>query len=55
MEMTKERISFTFDPRDILLSLQIGFSFIRAAVSCAVVERISGFVTSQGFLPTAAY
>ena len=42
MEMTWERDSFTFDPRDILLSLQMGFSFVRAAVVCAILERISG-------------
>ena len=38
-EMTKERISFTFDPRDMSLSLQTGFSFVRAAVACAILER----------------
>ena len=42
MEMRRERISFTFDPRDALLSLQMGFSFVRAAVVCAILERISG-------------
>ena len=40
--MTKERFSFTFDPRDMLLSLQIGFSFVRVAVACAILERIPG-------------
>ena len=30
---THERITFTFDPRDMLLSLQMGFSFVRAAVA----------------------
>ena len=28
MEMTRERISFTFDPRNKLLSIQTGFSFV---------------------------
>ena len=42
MEMTRERISFTFDPRDMLLSLQMGFSFVRASVACAILERTSG-------------
>ena len=42
MEMTRERISFTLDPRDMVLSLQMGFSFVRAAVACAICERISG-------------
>ena len=35
MEMTRERISFTFGPRDMLSSLQKGFSFERAAVAYA--------------------
>ena len=43
MEMTRECISFTLDPRDIVLSHQIGFSFVRAALACAILERISGF------------
>ena len=30
------------DPRGILLSLQIGFSLVRPAVACAILERISG-------------
>ena len=42
MEMTRERISFTFDPRVMLLSFQMGFSFVRATVACAVLERVSG-------------
>ena len=45
--MTRERISFTFDPRDMLLSLQMGFSFVRAAVACAILERISGLEPSS--------
>ena len=40
--MTRERISFSFDPRDMLLSLQMGFSFVRAAVACATLQRTSG-------------
>ena len=47
MEMTRERISFTFDPRDTLLSLQMGFSFVRAAVACVDLERISGLKPSS--------
>ena len=46
MEMTRERISFTVDPRDTLLSLQMGFSFVRAAVACAILERTSGLQLS---------
>ena len=47
MEMTGERISLTFDPRDKLLSLQMGFSFVRAAVACAILERTSGLEPSS--------
>ena len=55
MEMTRERISSTFDPRDMLLSLQMGFSFVRAAVACAILERTSGLeppseATAPGYL-----
>ena len=39
--MTRERISFTFDPKEMLLSFQIGFSFVRSAVAWAVLERTS--------------
>ena len=44
--MTREHISFTFDPRDMFLSLQIGFSFVKAAVGCAILERTSGLEPS---------
>ena len=47
MGMSRERISFTFDPRDMLLSLQIGFSFVRAAVACSSLERTSGLEPSS--------
>ena len=47
MEMTRERISFTFDPRDMLLSLQMGFSFVRAEVACAILERTTGLEPSS--------
>ena len=45
--MTRECISFTFDPRDMLLSLQMGFSFVRAAVACAILERTSSLEPSS--------
>ena len=47
METTRECISFTFDPRDMLLSLQIDFSFVRAAEACATLYRISGLEPSS--------
>ena len=46
MEMTKEHIGFTFDPKDSLLSLQMGFCFVKAAVACAILERTSGLEPS---------
>ena len=42
MEMIRERTSFTFDSRDMLLSVQSGFSLERIAVACAILERTSG-------------
>ena len=45
--MTRERTSFTYDPRDMLLSLQMCFRFVRAAVACAILERISGLESSS--------
>ena len=47
MEMTRECISFSFCLRDMLLSLPMGFSFVRAAVACAILERISGLEPSS--------
>ena len=47
MEMTRERISFTFYPRDMLLSFQMGFSFVRSTVACAVIERVSALEPSS--------
>ena len=45
--MTKERVSFTFDPRDMFLSLQIGFSFVKAAVAYTILEGTSGLELSS--------
>ena len=47
MEMIIERTSFTFDLRNMLLSLQMGFSLVRVAVACAVLEIISGLEPSS--------
>ena len=41
VDMTMKCISFAFDQCDMLLSLHIGFSFVRAAVACAILERTS--------------
>ena len=43
MEMTRKRINFSSDLRDMLLSLQLGFRSVRTAVVCAILERTSGF------------
>ena len=47
IEMTRKRTSFTFEPKDMLLSLQMGFSFVRAAMACAILERIFGLEPSS--------
>ena len=45
--MTRERISFTFDQTDMLSSLKMGFSFVRVAEACAILERTSGLESSS--------
>ena len=40
--MTRERIISTFNPRNMLLSLAFGFSFVRAAAACSIPERSFG-------------
>ena len=39
--MARERFSFTFDSRDMLLFFHIGFSFDRAAVAFAILVKVS--------------
>ena len=41
MDMAKEHISFIFGIRDMLLYLQISFSFVRVVVVYADLERTS--------------
>ena len=38
----KGTISFTFDSRDMLLTPQMVFSFVRTAVACAILQKTSG-------------
>ena len=38
MEMKREFISFTFDPKTMLFPLQMGFGFIRAAVASSILK-----------------
>ena len=43
MGVTRERMSRILELREILLSFQIGFNLVTAAVVCAILETISGF------------
>ena len=45
MDMTREYISHILELREMLLSIQMGFSLVNAAVVCATLESISGFGT----------
>ena len=47
MEVARERISRILELREILLSIQTGFSLVNAAVVCAVLESISGWEPSS--------
>ena len=44
MDVTRKRISRILEIREILLSVQTGFSLVNAAVVCAILESISGQV-----------
>ena len=45
--MTREGISFTFGPRNMMFSLQMGSSFVRVVVACATFESNSGLEPSS--------
>ena len=47
MDVTRERISCILELREILLSIQTGFSLVNAAVVCASLESISGLEPSS--------
>ena len=47
MDVTRERICLILELRDILLSIQTGFSLVNAAVVCAILEIILGFEPSS--------
>ena len=47
MDVTRERISRILELREILLSIQTGFSFVNAAVAYAILESISGLELSS--------
>ena len=42
MDVTREHISHILELREILLSFQIGFNLVSAAVVCAILKSISG-------------
>ena len=46
MDVTRERISRILELIEIILSIQIGFSLVNAAVACAILESISGLEPS---------
>ena len=47
MDVTRERISRMLELREILLSIQIGFSLVNAAVACAILQSNSGLEPSS--------
>ena len=47
MDVTREPISRILELREILLSIQTGFSLVNAAVACAILESISGLEPSS--------
>ena len=47
MDVTREYISRILELREILLSIQTGFSLVYAAVVCAILEGISGLEPSS--------
>ena len=46
-DVTRERISRILELREVLLSIQIGFSLVNAAVACAILESILGLEPSS--------
>ena len=47
MDVTRERLSRILELREILLSIQTGFSLVNAAVVCAILESISDLEPSS--------
>ena len=47
MDVTRERISRILELREILLSIQTGFSLVKTAVVCAILKSISGLEPSS--------
>ena len=47
MDVTKECISHILELREMLLSIQAGFSLVNAAVVCAILESIASLEPSS--------
>ena len=47
MDVTREHISHILELREILFSIQTGFSLVNAAVVCTILESISGLEPSS--------
>ena len=47
MDLTRECINRILELREILLSFQIDFNLVNAAVVCAILESISGLEPSS--------
>ena len=47
MDVTREHISRILELREILMSIQTGFSVVNAAVVCAILESTSGLEPSS--------
>ena len=47
IDVTRERISRILELREILLSIQTGFSLVKAAVACAFLKSVSGLEPSS--------
>ena len=47
MDVTRKPISHILELREILLSIQTGFSLVNAAVVCAILQSISGLEPSS--------
>ena len=47
MDVTRKRFSRIFELKEILLSIQIGFSLVNAAVACAILHSNSGLEPSS--------
>ena len=45
MDVTRERVSRILELREILLSLQIGFNFVNAAVVCAILDEDGNLIS----------